>query len=49
LHKEQDASALLSSPNVNFLSDGRGIIYLDAQVFDGTFDFRMTKQELNRS
>ena len=47
--KRQGADALPSSSNVNFLCNIQGVIYLNAQIPDGAFDLRMSKEKLNRS
>ncbi len=47
--RRQGASALPSSSNVNFLRNIQGIVHLNAQIPDGAFNFRMSKEQLNRS
>ena len=47
--KWQGASALPSSSNVNFLRDIQGIVHLNAQIPDGAFNLRMSKEKLNCS
>ncbi len=47
--KWQGASALPSSSNVNFLRNIQGIVYLNAQIPDGAFNLRMSKEKLNCS
>ncbi len=47
--KWQGASALPSSSNVNFLRDIQGIVHLNAQISDGAFNLRMSKEKLNCS
>ena len=41
--------ALPSSLNVNFFGDIQGIVHLNAQISYGTFNLRMSKEQLNRS
>ena len=47
--KWQGASALPSSSYVNFLRNIQGIVHLNAQIPDGAFNLRMSKEQLNRS
>ena len=47
--KWQGARALPSGSNVNFFCNIQGIIYLNAQIPDGAFNLRMSKEQLNRS
>ncbi len=47
--KWQGASTLPSSSYVNFFRNLQGIIHLNPQIPDGTFNLRMSEEKLNRS
>jgi hypothetical protein len=43
----QSMSALPGNPDIDLFCYGQGVIDLDAEVSDGTFDFGVAEQELH--